>query len=194
MALQLVSLPVPLAISGWHLGYISFELFKEENPVMAENVSALCIREKGCFGGFLMSQNTSRIYKRVLTLHALLAPVTICLQGEIWWWQFYSEAHRSQHLTNDTCWTEQEWVPGNRNSIKKAGHCQLWAVLHIWQLFCPNHQIFCSPRGQLSTTPACNTLQSFSLFICLYWRQTSVAQAGLELIAKGKRTLNLISS
>lgn len=130
MALQLVSLPVPLAITGWHLGYISFELFKEESPVMADNVSALCIREKGCFGGFLMSQNTSRIYKRVLTLHALLAPVTICLQGEIWWWQFYSEAHRSQHLTNDTCWTEQEWVPGNRNSIKKAGHCQLWAVLH----------------------------------------------------------------
>ncbi|OBS82047.1 hypothetical protein A6R68_23963, partial [Neotoma lepida] len=37
----MVSFPVLLAISGWHFGYISFELFKDESPVMAENISAL---------------------------------------------------------------------------------------------------------------------------------------------------------
>lgn len=54
------------------------------------------------------------------------------------------------------------------DNIKKAGPCQLRAVLHAHQVFHLSHQIFCSPGEQLSPTPACNALQSFHyLFTCI---------------------------
>ena len=32
----------------------------------------------------------------------------VCLLGEIWWWEFHPEAHRSWHLVHGKCWTRHK--------------------------------------------------------------------------------------